>query len=249
MTDKAKKMDGQKLSLEIQLDRVELKLKSLDRWAKAVGILGSAIGILVMVLNIWIWRYQNRLAKFQSEEEAQKHFVSVELKLEAQLVPGNPPRVYAIAKYKNDSARQISIGMFGVRLWKDWSEGTTPLTKPDRLIFADMRLNSCPSDFCPKEGTNFRLQRFDSPVLLPAHQSYELTYGPYELPQGLKSYWLEGVAYTREQDDGACAIAGPPLRDGGFPAYCDEQKLQIKDCYNLDDCKFARSRATLYVLP
>src|SRR5437588_5109888 len=134
--------------------------------------------------------------------------------------------------------------MLSIRFWKDWSAGASPMATPQKLIFSDNRVASCPPSICPKADQKFRLVSFENEVVLPSGESYELIYGPYDIPQDVTDgYWLEGFAYTREQDQGECAIAGPPLVDAALPQYCDKNKLNVKGCYLKDDCKFARSRA------
>jgi hypothetical protein len=207
---------------------------------------GGAIALFVIVF--WFNPPQLLVGKDSQDEDHSP--IDVTLKLTPEFIPHDNKRVWVKATFTNSGTRQVSIAMFGLRLWKQqWSNNVTVQSSPTLLIFSDTYIKDCPPSICPDTSPNARLLPFSHVIILPGKGlPYEEKFGPYEIsPEWVrKGFWLEGWAYTHEQDEGTCAVAGPPIVKGAFPQFCDSKKLGQKECYKLNDCKAAYS-ASVYV--
>src|SRR5579872_203655 len=98
--------ENEKRTLELQITRIELKLKILGLWTAGIGILGTVAGILLSIFSILTWQNQNRLSEL---EITQKQSVRISLKFIVQRRRSG--QIFIVPTFKNDSGRAVSIGM------------------------------------------------------------------------------------------------------------------------------------------
>jgi hypothetical protein len=253
MTDKpnpvkqqSRNLEIQKEGLEIQLDRIELKLRTLDLLTKRIGILAAVLGLLVTGLNIGLWIFQFKLTRGQAFEESEKTRVNLSLELTPVFDPDNPRKFWINARFANRSFKEVTVSMVGIRIWKEWSRETNVHDTPDQLLYSDNRVSDCRRIKCPVITPKSKLIRLDREIIVtPNVQDYTEAFGPYEIlpSQAPNGFWLEGWAYTKEQDDGTCAIAAPATTEGAFPTICRSEFASLADCNNRGGCKAAYASA------
>jgi hypothetical protein len=229
-------------------------LARLDKWVKIIGIAGGALGLALTGMSIWnlykqrsLQEAQQRLLEHQAQAEVEKRRVNVSMDLKAFAAPVKN-KIYLISTLTNHSARQVSLSMIGTRIWnQDWNSDIQD--DPSYLVFSDNMVANCPSRICEpaKVAAKTRLSNAVQIVLAPG-ETQSNTYGPYAIPikDWSRGVWIEGRAYTEDQDDGKCLIAGPPQLEGTFPAICEESRLNEPDCYQAARCKYASTAAFFY---
>jgi hypothetical protein len=225
--------------LKHQLDRIELKVKR-------VALIAAALGILVTVLNLGLWAFQLKLTRGQAQEQSEKNRVNLGLELTPLFDPANNRQFWVQARFINHSFRQVTIAMIGIRIWKDWSRETNVHDTPDKLIYSDNRVNDCSKVKCPEETPKSKLALLDREIVVtPNVTDYTENFGPYELStqQAPNGFWLEGWVYTKEQDDGECAIVASGTVTGAFPVICREAYANSSNCETKGGCKVAYSAA------
>lgn len=244
--DLKSKAKQEKQGIALQLDRVELKLKALDVLTKRIGILAALVGLVVTALNIGLWVFQMKLTRAQAREQTEKNRVNLGMELTPLFDPEDHRKFWINAKFVNHSYKQVTIAMLGFRIWKQWSRETSVRTTPKDLLFSDNLIDDCTRVQCPLLTHKSRLSKLDRDIVVtPNVQDYAELFGPYELsPSDASSgFWLEGWAYTKEQDEGACAVAKPATVEGAFPIICQEQFLSFPDCEKRGECKAAYAYA------
>jgi hypothetical protein len=248
--DERSELEQEKLGLEVHLDRIEVKLKDLDVLTKRLGILAAVIGLLVTGLNIGLWVFQLKLMRAQASEQIEKNRVNVAIELAPLFDPENPRKFWVNVKFINHSYRQVKIAMLGIRIWKDWSSETSVGTTPDNLLFAENRINDCAKVTCPLTTSKSRLVQLDHEIIVtPNVQDYVETLGPYQFPvkSARKGFWLEGWAFTKEQDEGDCVIVKPATFEGALPTICQERFASLPGCERKGICKSAYAFARPFV--
>ncbi|HEX8846390.1 MAG TPA: hypothetical protein VF791_17215 [Pyrinomonadaceae bacterium] len=252
--------------IDDKLKKVDLKLKGLDTWVKRIAILGGSIGLIISLLSIWntwnqihLTRSQEQLARSQEQlarsqeqrarnEETEKRRVSVKMELKAFNAPVKNA-IYLNGTLTNNSARQINILMIGVRIWHhNWSSDIED--DPDYLVYSDNMIANCTPKNCPDSKNTSKTRLLDTklPIALAPGETLSDTYGPYKisLADWSSGVWIEGRAYTIEQDEGICVLAGPPELEGTFPAVCEESRAKEPECYENAGCLYASTAAFFY---
>jgi len=208
----------------------ELRLKKLDWWVKFIGIGGTILGAILTVFSIINTINQNKLVKTQEElSRLQKEGLlekrRVNMSVELSASPGLAEKTIAVGlKITNNSSREVNIATIGIRIWRhSWESGDRLEDRPDLIIFSDNSIADCPKSMCPRR-TPKSLLRSENAIALASGEIQVDTYGPYSIPttdwnQGV---WIEAFVRPFEQDDGICAIKGPPSTEGGFPLFCRE---------------------------
>jgi len=240
--DQGRQLERGKQGLEMQQDRIELKLKALDVLTKRIGIVAAVVGLLVTALNIGLWVFQLKLTRAQASEQTEKNRVNLGMELTPLFDPSNPRKFWINAKFVNHSYKQVTIAMLGFRIWKQWSRETSVLTTPTDLLFSDNLINDCARVQCPVITSKTKLAKLDRDIVVtPNDQNYAELFGPYELSlnEAPSGFWLEGWAYTKEQDEGDCVVAKPATTDGAFPKICQQRFLLSPDCETRGRCKAA----------
>ena len=235
-------------------DRIDLALKRLDKWVKRIGIVGAILGLALTCMQIWslsrqsgLQQAQQELVNYQAKAELEKQRVNVTMDLKTFSGPANGT-VYMTVTLTNHSARQVSMAMVGIRIWNhEWRNDIQD--DPKFLLFSDNAVANCPADICTSQSNSGKTKLWNSPqIVLAGGEIQENTYGPYSISASDLSsgMWIEGRAYTEDQDQGRCLIAGPPQLEGTFPAICEETRLKQRDCYEEARCKYASTPAVFY---
>ena len=238
----ADSLKREKQSLEVQLDHIELRLKRLDVTTKRIGILAAVVGLLVTVLNIGLWVFQLKLTRAQASEQSEKNRVNLGMDLTPLFDPNNTRKFWINVKFANHSFKEVTVAMLGIRIWKEWSRETNVHDTPERLLYSDNRINDCRNVRCPLATPKAKLAQLDRDIVVtPNVQDYTEVFGPYELSEtdAPKGFWLEGWAYTKEQDDGTCVVTSPATAEGAFPIICREAYASSPDCSKKGGCKAA----------
>lgn len=225
-------------SIDDKLKELDLKVKGLDVWLKRGSVVGGLIGLFISVITVLNSCEQNERARIQ---EIEKRRVNVRMELKAFNVPVKNA-IYLSGSLTNNSARQINVAMVGIRIWNaDWTSGIGD--NPEYLVYSDNMVANCPPRFCPdsKNTKKNRLRDSGQPIALAPGETHEATYGPYDIPpkEWKRGVWIEGRAYTVEQDEGICVLAGPPELEGTFPAICEESRTNVPECYQGAACLYA----------
>ena len=229
-------------------------LEKLDKWVKVIGIAGGFLGLGLTLMSIWnlssqrrLQQTQQRLVQYQATAEAEKQRVNVSMELKAFDAPVKNA-VYLTSTLTNHSARQVNIAMVGIRIWnQDWRSDIQD--DPKYLVFSDNMVANCPTQICAQSGNSTKTKLWNAvQIVLAPGETESNTYGPYSIPRNdtSRGVWIEGRAYTEDQDQGKCLIAGPPVLEGTFPAICEESRLTETKCYETARCKYASTAAFFY---
>ncbi len=232
-------------SIDDKLKVLDLKLKALDVWTKRGSIVAGILGVFLSIITLMNTCEQGRIARDQNQiihsQETEKRRVNVHMELKAVSVPPKKA-IYLNGTLTNNSARQINIAMIGIRLWNaDWSSAIQD--NPNYLVYSDNMVADCQPSIClaSKNTDKNRLQDSGHPIVLAPGEVHEATYGPYNIPpaEWRSGVWIEGRAYTVEYDEGRCLLVGPPELEGTFPAFCEESRTNVPECYEKANCLYA----------
>ncbi len=162
--------------------------------------------------------------------------------------------IYLTGTLTNNSSRRIDVAMLGIRFWKR-DRRSDIQDNPDYLVYSENMIANCPHQICSgststssKEPKRTRVWDPGKPISLAPGETQSDTYGPYyvQSEEWSRGVWIEGRAYTVEQDDGKCVVVGPPELEGTFPAFCEERRAKEPACYKAAGCLYASPAPFFY---
>jgi len=243
-------------------EHLDLTLKRLDTWVKAIAIVSGIFGLLLTALSIWnlftqreLSFAQRELAKAQQlvlQHQAEQAEAKKELNLGVEVIatPAQGNEVNISMRVTNYSVRTVHISMLGMRIWKkNWTSADDIFEKhPELLIYSASKIVNCPANICPRESPKSRLIGTQHRIILGPVGGAPVTesFGTVSIPKGdLKAgVSIQAIAYLVEGIKEECTVVSPPRFEGAFPVICEVSKKDQTDCGKKSECAYEEATQT-----